>query len=58
MAKKLGTQDKVRVKRSKQHLAWLAQNFKGADLGDRADRIGPEMVKVIEEIAELEGWDD
>lgn len=52
----LGTQDKVRVRAKKRELARLAERFSEADLGDRADRVGPAMVKLIQDIAELEDW--
>lgn len=55
--KKLGTQDKVRARTLRRNLLHTTKAFTGSDLGDRADRVGPEMVRLVLELAELEGWD-
>lgn len=53
----LGTQDKAKARRLKAELLSVATCFLSSDdLGDRADRIGPDLANALLELAELEGW--
>ena len=55
---KTSTQDKVRAAQEAKTLLWYAGLFKESDdLGDKADRYGPEMVKSIERLCKLMGWE-
>lgn len=54
----MGTQDKVRARGLRKNLLWYTNLFADSDdLGDKADRYGPEMVSLVKELAELEGWE-
>lgn len=63
MAKKMGTQDKVKARNEanavRANLLHYTRAFERSDdLGDKADRYGPEMVRLINELATLENWEN
>lgn len=58
MANKMGTQDKVKARKLRANLLSCARTFHNSnDTGDKSDRYGPEMVRLVNELAVLENWE-
>lgn len=59
MAQKMSTQDKVRARVLRANVMRNLNLFEeSTDLGDRADRYGPDLAKAVRELAALENWED
>lgn len=59
MANKMGTQDKVKARSLRANLLHYTRAFHNSDdTGDKADRYGPEMVRLVNELATLENWEN